>query len=70
MWTGSWNQVCTYETGVFERVELSFHTVNDPCSIGSLGKDGATDIVSNIKVNNATITGTENGARIKSWQVI
>ncbi|KAL2511659.1 Polygalacturonase QRT2 [Abeliophyllum distichum] len=37
-------------------------------SIGSLGKNGATDQVSNVSVNGATISGTTNGLRIKTWQ--
>lgn len=37
-------------------------------SIGSLGKEGANDAVSDILVKNATLTGTDNGVRIKSWQ--
>ncbi|KAL2928305.1 hypothetical protein RDABS01_028805 [Bienertia sinuspersici] len=39
-------------------------------SIGSLGKDGSKDIVENIHVSNCTFKGTQNGARIKTWQVI
>lgn len=38
-------------------------------SIGSLGKNGATDRVSNIIVTKAIIKGADNGVRIKSWQV-
>ncbi|XP_027102910.2 polygalacturonase QRT2-like [Coffea arabica] len=37
-------------------------------SIGSLGKNGDEDHVSDILVNTATFTGTTNGVRIKSWQ--
>ncbi|CAA2967915.1 polygalacturonase QRT2 [Olea europaea subsp. europaea] len=37
-------------------------------SIGSLGKNGAMDHVSNVFVNGATISGTTNGVRIKTWQ--
>lgn len=38
-------------------------------SIGSLGKNKAEDIVSNIYVHDVTLRGTTNGLRIKSWQV-
>ncbi|KAL2536726.1 Polygalacturonase QRT2 [Forsythia ovata] len=37
-------------------------------SIGSLGKNGAEDQVSNVLVNGAAISGTTNGLRIKTWQ--
>jgi hypothetical protein len=39
-------------------------------SIGSLGKNGARDIVSNVVVRGAHLSGTTNGLRIKTWQVI
>lgn len=39
------------------------------CSIGSLGADGSSDYVSNVMVNRATLSGTTNGLRIKTWQV-
>nr|XP_043611020.1 polygalacturonase [Erigeron canadensis] len=37
-------------------------------SIGSLGKNNSDDQVSNILVDNAIISNTTNGVRIKSWQ--
>ncbi|KAK1298994.1 putative polygalacturonase [Acorus calamus] len=37
-------------------------------SIGSLGKNSSWDHVSDVRVNGAFITNTENGLRIKSWQ--
>nr|XP_016508200.1 PREDICTED: polygalacturonase-like isoform X1 [Nicotiana tabacum] len=37
-------------------------------SIGSLGKNKEEDVVSNIYVHDATLRGTTNGLRIKSWQ--
>ncbi|XP_062174971.1 polygalacturonase [Alnus glutinosa] len=37
-------------------------------SIGSLGADGSSDYVSNVIVNRATLSGTTNGLRIKTWQ--
>ncbi|KAK9669516.1 hypothetical protein RND81_13G136300 [Saponaria officinalis] len=37
-------------------------------SIGSLGKNNATDFVQNIVLNGAFIKNTTNGLRIKSWQ--
>ncbi|XP_071691177.1 polygalacturonase QRT2-like [Rutidosis leptorrhynchoides] len=37
-------------------------------SIGSLGKNNSDDTVSNILVDKAIISNTENGVRIKSWQ--
>ncbi|KAI5681108.1 hypothetical protein M9H77_02335 [Catharanthus roseus] len=37
-------------------------------SIGSLGKNGVKDDVSNIKVSGVIISGADNGVRIKSWQ--
>ncbi|CAH8274608.1 unnamed protein product [Arabidopsis lyrata] len=38
-------------------------------SIGSLGKDDETDdIVENVIVRSCSFTGTQNGARIKTWQ--
>jgi len=39
------------------------------CSIGSLGADKSEAEVSNVVVNRATLTGTTNGVRIKTWQV-
>ncbi|CAK7330865.1 unnamed protein product [Dovyalis caffra] len=37
-------------------------------SIGSLGADNSGAEVSNVFVNRATISGTSNGVRIKTWQ--
>ena len=37
------------------------------CSIGSLGKDQQEAGVQNVTVKTVTFTGTQNGARIKSW---
>ncbi|KAJ1380159.1 Pectin lyase fold/virulence factor [Sesbania bispinosa] len=37
-------------------------------SIGSLGEDNSEAQVSNVVVNRATLTGTTNGVRIKTWQ--
>ncbi|GAB2284910.1 hypothetical protein Dimus_019363 [Dionaea muscipula] len=37
-------------------------------SIGSLGANGAKDTVHDIYVQNCTFTGTQNGARIKTWE--
>ena len=39
------------------------------CSIGSLGKNGAYETVEEIHVSNCSFTGTQNAARIKTWQV-
>lgn len=39
------------------------------CSIGSLGADNSEAEVSNVMVNGATLRGTTNGVRIKTWQV-
>lgn len=39
------------------------------CSIGSLGKDGSYDVAENIRVKNCIFTETENGVRIKTWEV-
>lgn len=39
------------------------------CSIGSLGANKSEAEVSNVIVNRATLTGTTNGVRIKTWQV-
>ncbi|CAN8229697.1 unnamed protein product [Cochlearia groenlandica] len=36
-------------------------------SVGSLGKDGANDIVQNVNVRHCTFKGTQNAARIKTW---
>lgn len=38
-------------------------------SIGSLGDNGSEAHVSDIIVNGATLSGTTNGLRIKTWQV-
>jgi polygalacturonase len=38
-------------------------------SIGGLGKDGTTAVVSGISVQNVKMTGTLTAARIKTWQV-
>ncbi|CAL9088337.1 unnamed protein product [Musa textilis] len=37
-------------------------------SIGSLGKDKSTGIVTGVVLDTATISGTKNGLRIKTWQ--
>ncbi|KAJ4718378.1 Pectin lyase-like superfamily protein [Melia azedarach] len=37
-------------------------------SVGSLGKNGETAEVEDILVKNCTFNGTQNGARIKTWQ--
>ncbi|CAA0806944.1 Polygalacturonase QRT2, partial [Striga hermonthica] len=37
-------------------------------SIGSLGVDNSASSVSNVHVTGAVLTGTTNGARIKTWQ--
>ncbi|KAK9279137.1 hypothetical protein L1049_012814 [Liquidambar formosana] len=37
-------------------------------SVGSLGKNGAFDKVEEVHVLNCSFTGTQNGARIKTWQ--
>jgi len=39
------------------------------CSIGSLGGGNTEAEVSNVEVNRATLIGTTNGVRIKTWQV-
>ncbi|AEE86050.2 putative polygalacturonase [Arabidopsis thaliana] len=36
-------------------------------SIGSLGEGGASEVVQNVNVRHCTFTGTQNGARIKTW---
>ena len=38
------------------------------CSVGSLGKYPSYKGVSNVTVNGASFTGTQNGVRIKTWQ--
>jgi len=38
-------------------------------SVGSLGKNGDYAIVEEVHVSHSTFTGTENGARIKTWAV-
>ncbi|KAL6610583.1 hypothetical protein ACP70R_040552 [Stipagrostis hirtigluma subsp. patula] len=37
-------------------------------SIGSLGKNGTTDMVENVNVESCLLTNTTNGVRIKTWQ--
>lgn len=39
------------------------------CSIGSLGKNGKHDEVETISISNCTFNRTDNGVRIKTWQV-
>lgn len=39
-------------------------------SIGSLGKSGTCDQVYDVSVRGAILSNTENGVRIKTWQVI
>lgn len=39
-------------------------------SIGSLGKDNSIAVVTAIILDTAIITGTTNGLRIKTWQVL
>lgn len=43
---------------------------NNDDSIGSLGSGKSKEFVSGIKVNRAKFSGTTNGVRIKTWQVI
>jgi polygalacturonase len=38
------------------------------CSVGSLGKYPSLNGVTNVTVNGASFTGTQNGVRIKTWQ--
>lgn len=38
-------------------------------SIGSLGKDGMSSSVEEVRVQNCHLKGTMYGARIKTWQV-
>lgn len=39
-------------------------------SIGSLGLNGRTDKVEEVQVRDCTFTGTQNGVRIKTWEVM
>ena len=39
-------------------------------SVGSLGRNGAKDVVGNIKVDGCTFTDTQNGVRIKTVPVL
>lgn len=39
-------------------------------SIGSLGKDNSTAIVTKVVLDTALLKDTTNGLRIKTWQVI
>lgn len=39
------------------------------CSVGSLGENGAYETVEDVYVKNCTFNGTQNGARIKTYQV-
>ena len=39
------------------------------CSIGSLGSGNSKAFVSDVLVNGAKLHGTQNGVRIKTWQV-
>lgn len=47
-----------------------FFVCNDDVSIGSLGSGKSKEFVSGITVNGAKFSGTTNGVRIKTWQVI
>lgn len=38
--------------------------------MGSLGQDGAYATVENVYVKNCSFNGTQNGVRIKTWQVM
>ena len=40
------------------------------CSVGSLGMNGGSAQVEEIHVDTCSFKGTQNGARIKVWQVI
>jgi len=46
---------------------MHFNNIN---SIGSLGKGNSRALVSNVLIDTASLSGTTNGARIKTWQVI
>lgn len=39
------------------------------CSIGSLGQNGEHSAVEEIQVSNCSFRGTQNGMRIKTWEV-
>jgi len=43
--------------------------MNQLTSVGSLGKNGVHDTVEQVYVRNCSFTNTQNGARIKTWQV-
>lgn len=50
----------------------SIYTYKSICysSIGSLGKQGEAAAVEEVHVKNCTLNATQNGLRIKTWQVI
>ena len=39
------------------------------CSLGGLGRDQTQACVSNVSVHDVTIKNSQNGLRIKTWQV-
>lgn len=43
--------------------------MNISFSVGSLGRNGAHEMVEYVYAQHCTFTQTQNGARIKTWQV-
>jgi hypothetical protein len=50
-------------------LDLWILILNSLCSIGSLGKDGAYETVEEVHVKSCAFKGTQNGVRIKTWEV-
>jgi len=51
---------------IFENSSIN---MNELISVGSLGRNGNYDTVEEVYVSNCSFTNTQNGARIKTWQV-
>ncbi|GAU27617.1 hypothetical protein TSUD_270060 [Trifolium subterraneum] len=65
-----WQNSCKYSNN---NLAVTFYDCKNlrvkNLSIGSLGADKSEAEVSNVIVNRATLTGTTNGVRIKTWQL-
>ena len=79
MWTWPWNQVswmlcfpsCDLGKymGISTCLTQSFLLMPGLCSIGSLGRNGREEHVSCVFVDEAILTNTRYGLRIKTWMV-
>lgn len=74
LWSRAWHKVMTIFNDVLDYVFLKIFFFNwfqhTSSSIGSLGKYHSSSKVHDILVDGAFLSNTDNGLRIKTWQVI